>query len=201
MSENLHGNVPDTFPVALLIIDMINDLEFPDGDKLLPAALTAAQNIATLKQQARQLNIPVVYVNDNFGRWRSDFNEVVDHCLHDGVRGQPLAELLRPDPDDYFVLKPKHSAFYMTTLDTLLEHLKARRLILTGISADVCVLLSASDAYMREYDLHVPADCVATDTPTHTQTALAYVRRVLSADTTPSEQLNLQDLCRVVVES
>ncbi|GAB3928528.1 cysteine hydrolase family protein [Larkinella terrae] len=198
MSENLHGNVPDTFPVVLLIIDMINDLEFPNGDKLLPAALEAAQHIATLKRKARRLNIPVVYVNDNFGRWRSDFNEVVDHCLNDGVRGQPLAELLRPDPDDYFVLKPKHSAFYMTTLDTLLEHLKAEKLILTGISADVCVLLSASDAYMREYDLHVPANCVATDAPTHTQTALTYVRRVLSADTTPSEQLDLQDLCQSV---
>ncbi|RRB04949.1 cysteine hydrolase family protein [Larkinella rosea] len=201
MSENLHGNVPDSFPVALLIIDMINDLEFPNGEKLLPAALEAAQNIAKLKCEARRLNIPVVYVNDNFGRWRSDFNEVVDHCLRDGVRGKPLAELLRPDPEDYFVLKPKHSAFYMTTLDTLLEHLKAKRLIVTGISADVCVLLSASDAYMREYDLHVPADCVATDAPTHTQTALAYVRRVLNADTTPSDQLDLQELCRVVLAS
>ena len=196
MSEDLHGNVPDSFPVALLIIDMINDLEFPQGEKFLGPAVKAAEKIAALKQKARQLKIPVIYVNDNFGRWRSDFNEVVEHCLLDGVRGQPLAELLQPKPEDYFVLKPKHSAFYATTLDTLLEYLKAERLIITGISADVCVLFSASDAYMREFNLYIPADCVAAESAEHTDMALTYVKRVLNADTTPSEQLDLQKLCR-----
>lgn len=196
MSEDLHGSVPDSFPVVLLIIDMINDLEFQEGEAFLEPATKAAEKIAALKQKARKLNIPVVYVNDNFGRWRSDFNEVVEHCLNDGVRGQPLAELLRPETDDYFVLKPKHSAFYATTLDTLLEYLKAKRLILTGISADVCVLFSASDAYMREFTLYIPADCVASGSAQHTQETLDYVGRVLSADITPSDQLDLRELCQ-----
>ncbi|GAB3903214.1 cysteine hydrolase [Larkinella knui] len=195
-NEDLHGNVPDRFPVALLIIDMINDLEFPEGERFLKPAVKAAQQIATLKRRAKDLKIPVIYVNDNFGRWRSDFREVVQHCLKDGVRGQPLAELLYPDSDDYFVLKPKHSAFFATTLDTLLEYLKVERLILTGISTDVCILFSAKDAYMRDLSLSIPADCVAADTVAHTKTALEYMERVMGADTTSSARLNLPELCQ-----
>ncbi|MGA0557952.1 cysteine hydrolase family protein [Larkinella sp. VNQ87] len=197
MSEDLHGNVPDSFPVALLIIDMINDLDFPDGERFLKPALAAAERIAALKKRAQKQNIPVVYVNDNFGRWRSDFSEVVEHVLKDGVRGQRLAELLHPAQDDYFVLKPKHSAFYATTLATLLEYLKPSQLIITGLSADVCVLFTASDAYMREFKLFIPADCVASGSDEHTKTALAYMERVLSADVRPSEELDLGALCAV----
>ncbi|QJW89653.1 cysteine hydrolase [Spirosoma taeanense] len=196
-SEDLHGNVPDSSPVALLIIDMINDLEFPEGEHFLAPTLAAARKIAALKQRAKALKIPVIYANDNFGRWRSDFNEVIEHCLNDGVRGQPLVELLRPENDDYFVLKPKHSAFYATTLDTLLDYLKVQRLIMAGVSADVCVLFSANDAYMREFSLCIPSDCVATGSADNTQSALDYVQRVLQANITPSDELDLQALLQV----
>lgn len=190
-SDDLHGNAPDSAPVALLIIDMINDLEFPEGPDFLEPSLRAADRIADLKQRAKVLDIPVIYANDNFGRWRSDFNEVLEHCLHDGVRGQPLAERLRPEPDDYSVLKPKNSAFYATTLETLLTYLNVKTLILTGISADACVLFTANDAYVRDYSLVIPADCVVAASPTYTQEALAYMKRVLKADTTPSTKLDL----------
>ena len=123
-NEDLHGNAPDKADVALLLIDVINDLEFPEGDQLLQHALPMAERIAALKRRAKAAGIPAIYVNDNFGRWQSDFNAQVEHCLHDGVRGQPIAELLRPDEDDYFVLKPKHSGFFSTTLDILLDYLQ-----------------------------------------------------------------------------
>jgi nicotinamidase-related amidase len=113
-------SAPDKSDVALLLIDVINDLDFPEGDQLLRHALPMARQIATLKRRARAEGIPVIYVNDNFGRWRSDFSAQVEHCLEDGVCGKPVAELLRPAKDDYFVLKPKHSGFFSTTLDTLL---------------------------------------------------------------------------------
>lgn len=190
-SEDLHGNAPDQCPVALLLIDMINDLEFPGGEDVAGAATAAAERIAALRARAKERGIPVIYANDNFGKWRSDFREVVKHCLEDGVRGQRLAELLRPDRDDYFVLKPKHSAFFETTLSTLLEHLGARHLILTGITADVCVLFTASDAYMRDYDVHVPADCVASLEDVDTRQSLRYMQRVLHADVTASTELDL----------
>ncbi|WP_093832793.1 cysteine hydrolase family protein [Spirosoma endophyticum] len=195
-SDDLHGNAPDKSPVALLIIDMINDLEFPGGDLLEETARAAADRIAALKGKAKTLNIPVVYVNDNFGRWQSNFNDVLEHVLTDDVRGQHLAEILRPDPDDYFVLKPKNSAFYATTLDTLLTYLNAKYLILTGLSTDSCVLFTANDAYMRDLKLSVPSDCVASIKPTHTTDALAYMKRVLDADTTPSTQIDLAALSR-----
>ncbi len=193
-SEDLHGNAPDSCPVVLLIIDMLNDLEFPEGPDFLEPTLAIARQIATLKKQAKAMNIPVLYVNDNFGRWQSNINDVIAHCLKDGVRGKPIVELLQPESDDYMVLKPKHSAFYATTLEALLTHLQAKRLILTGISADLCVLFTANDAYMRDYSLSVPADCVAAGSPEDTKAALAYMERVLKADTSPSDKLDLRQL-------
>src|SRR5688572_22751821 len=142
-NSDLHGNAPDKSDVALLLIDVINDLEFEDGAKLLEHALPAAKRIAALKRRCRAAGVPVVYVNDNFGRWRSDFNAQVLHCLEDGVRGRPIAELLRPDDEDYFVLKPKHSGFFSTTLDLLLEYLEVRKLILAGFAGNICVLFTA----------------------------------------------------------
>lgn len=191
---SLHGSAPDTHPVALMIIDMINDLEFEGGEQVAAPALAAAERIATLKREARARDIPVIYANDNFGKWRSDFREVVKHCLEDGVRGQRIVELLAPDRDDYFVLKPKHSAFFESTLATLLEHLGTQHLILTGITADICVLMTASDAYMRDYRVHVPPDCVASLESIDTKQALRYMQRVLNADVTQSTELDLDAL-------
>ncbi|HUP94734.1 MAG TPA: isochorismatase family cysteine hydrolase [Burkholderiales bacterium] len=195
-NHDLHGNVPDTSPVALLLIDVINDLEFEGAEKLLKPAMRAAARIAALAAKARKRRIPVIYANDNFGRWRSDFREVVDHCLQDGVRGQPLVELLEPQRGDYFVLKPKHSAFFSTTLEMLLEYLGAKRVVLTGISGDRCVLLTAADAYLRDLELFVPADCTASISPVENRKALQYIRRVFHADTGLSRELNLARLAR-----
>src|SRR5438046_5851978 len=180
-NEDLHGNAPDKSDVALLLIDVINDLEFPEGDQLLKYAVPMARQIAALKQSAKQQGIPVVYVNDNFGRWRSDFHAQVEHCLRDGVRGRPLAELLRPEKDDYFVLKPKHSGFFSTTLDTLLEYLGVQAVILAGLAANICVLFTANDAYMRDFHLAVPGDCVASNTEEENHHALEQMRKVLKA--------------------
>src|SRR5205085_2726989 len=118
---------------------------------------------AALKQRARRANVPVIYANDNFGRWRSDLSAQVNHCLYDGVRGQPLVELLQPGEDDYFVLKPKHSAFFSTSLDILLEYLGTESVVLAGIAGNNCVLFTANDAYMRDLHLLVSADCVASN--------------------------------------
>lgn len=111
-SEDLHGSVPDTAGAALLLIDVVNDFEFEGGDGLLELALPVGQCIANLKRRAKDAGIPVIYVNDNFGKWRSDLHQIVSHCLEDGVRGEPFVKLVSPDEDDYFVLKPKHSGFY-----------------------------------------------------------------------------------------
>ena len=180
--------------VALLLIDWINDLEFDEGEKLLPQALAAAKATAALRRRAKQAEVPVIYCNDNFGRWRSDFRALLAHVLEDGVRGQPLAELLAPDEDDYFVLKPKHSGFHSTTLDVLLAHLGANTLILTGIAGNFCVLFTAQDAYMRDFRLLVPRDCVASEEQRDNNHALQHMEKVCKADTRPSSGVNFAQL-------
>ena len=194
INEDLHGSAPDNAEAALLLIDVINDLEFEGAESLLESALPMARRIAALKKRAKQAGIPVIYVNDNFGRWQSNFNKLLEHCLEDGVRGKALAELLRPDEDDYFVLKPKHSGFYSTTLNTLLEYLGARTLILTGVAANICVLFTANDAYMRDFKLVIPSDCVASNTVEENQYALGQMEKILKADIGPSAELDLEKL-------
>lgn len=196
LNEDLHGNAPDKANAALILIDMINDLEFPDGAQLLQFAIPAANRIAELKRRAREAEIPVIYVNDNFGRWRSNFHAQIEHCLQDGVRGRPIAEKLRPDEDDYFVLKPKHSGFFSTTLDTLLEYLQVETVILTGVAANICVLFTANDAYMRDFRLVIPSDCVASNTESKNAGALEDMRTILKADVRPSTELDLTQFKR-----
>lgn len=193
-NADLHGSAPDKSLVALLLIDVINDFDFPDGDRLASLALPMARHIAALKLRAKAEGIPAIYVNDNFGRWRSDLNRLVEHCLKDGSRGRPIVELLRPEDDDYFVLKPKHSGFFSTTLDTLLEYLGVETLILTGMAANICVLFTANDAYMRDFHLIVPRDCVAANTEDENHYALEQMRSVLKADIRSSSTVSPEDL-------
>jgi len=190
-NPDLHGNVPESSHTALLLIDVINDLEFEGAEQLLRHALPMARRLARLKSRARRAGIPAIYVNDNFGRWQSDFRRVVDHCLEDGVRGEPIVKLLEPKDDDYFVLKPKHSAFFATTLDTLLSYLGAKTLIITGIAGNICILFSANDAYMRDFNLIVPSDCVSSNTAEENRYALRQMKKALKADTTASTKLKL----------
>ena len=195
-NTDLHGNVPESSPVALLLIDVINDLTFEGSEPLARQALPMARRLLALKQRARQAGIPAIYINDNFGRWQSDFRKVVEHCLEDDVPGREVARLLQPAEDDYFVLKPKHSAFFETTLDTLLAYLGATTLILTGMAGNICILFSANDAYMRDYNIVVPADCVVSNTVEENDHALRQIQQVLKGDVTVSTELDLEALAQ-----
>jgi nicotinamidase-related amidase len=190
-NADLHGSAPDKSEVALLLIDVINDLDFPEANQLLRYARPMARKLSRLKQRAKKAGVPVIYVNDNFGRWRSDFRRQVAHCLHESSRGHEIVSLLRPEEDDYFVLKPKHSGFFSTTLDTLLRYLGAKKLILTGIAGNFCVLFTANDAYMRDYELIIPSDCTVSNTAEENRQALALMRKFLKADTRTSAKLRL----------
>ena len=195
-NNDLHGNAPESCPVALLMVDVINDLEFEDGAKVLKQALPAAKKLAALAEKARSAGIPVIYANDNFGKWRSDFRQTVEHCCNNDVRGRPIAEMLKPEKNDYFVLKPKHSGFFSTTLDTLLKYLETETIILAGIATDMCVLFTASDAHMRDYNLVVPEDCSAASTRHDHDQAILLMKSKFDADTTDSEELDLGSLLK-----
>jgi nicotinamidase-related amidase len=182
-SPDLHGNAPDRCEVALLLIDVINDFEFETGKQLYPAAFKAARELQQLKRRARTASVPCIYVNDNYGRWRSDFKMQVRHCLEDKTRGAPIVQLLLPDEDDYFVLKPKHSAFYQTCLAVLLDHLHTRQLVIGGFTTESCVTFSATDAYLRGYELIVASDGCAANDPKGHRGALTQMQRTLHART------------------
>jgi nicotinamidase-related amidase len=193
-NNDLHGNVPDQCSVALVLIDVINDMQFDSGEALFRNALPAARNLSQLSSRARDAGVPVIYVNDNFGKWRSDFRQQLDHVLQDGVRGEPIAKLLRPKEEDYFVLKAKHSGFYHTQLDLLIDYLQVRTLVLAGFTTDICVLFTASDAYMRDLDIIIPPDCSAAASMKHHQSALDHMSRVLKVKTPRSGEIDFREL-------
>ena len=190
-NDDLHGSAPDKSDFALLLIDVINDLDFPEANQLLRFARPMARKILRLKERAKKAGVPVIYVNDNFGRWQSDFRRQVQHCLRGESRGREIVRLLQPEEDDYFVLKPKHSGFFSTTLETLLRYLESKTLIITGVAGNFCVLFTANDAYMRDYDLIVPSDCTASNSSVENKEALALMRKFLKADTRPSSRIRL----------
>ena len=181
-----------TIPVAgsaLLLIDVINDLDFEGSEALVAQAEPMAIRLAALKRRARASGVPCIYINDNFGQWRSDFRQTVTHCTAKASPGRSVSGRLRPTKDDYFVLKPKHSGFFDTTLDTLLEALRVRRVILTGIAGNICVLFTANDAYMRDLRLFAPADCIVSNTPEENAYALEQIASVLKGNLTRSTRL------------
>jgi nicotinamidase-related amidase len=174
---------------GLLLIDVINDFEFPESRRLLRHAIPAAQRLARLKHAAKEAGVPVIYVNDNFGRWQSTFQEQIERCVAADCPGHPVASLLVPEKNDYFVLKPRHSGFYSTSLDVLLGFLQIRTILLTGFAGDICVLYTANDAYMRAYDLIVVNDCVASESEAGNRAAIEHMKLRLKARSLSSRTL------------
>ena len=172
---------------VLLLVDFLNFMDFASAKMLAPHALRAARRARDLKRRMARLRVPVIYANDNFGHWESDFRAIVETCIARGGASRKLAELLAPEPGDRSVLKPRHSAFYGTPLEFLLNDLGARRLVITGLTTDSCVMFTAHDAYVRTYRIWVPSDCVAAVKPQFSRAALEHMARVLKASTVPSK--------------
>jgi len=178
-----------TVPVsgtALLLIDVVNDLAFKGSDALIAQAERMAARLATLKRRITAAGIPTIYINDNFGQWRSDFRKTVAHCTSKGSPGRAVSNRLKPSERDYFVLKPKHSGFYDTTLETLLDSLKITRVIVAGMAGNICVLFTANDAYMRGLRIYAPSDCIVSNTAEDNEHALRQIELVLKGRTQPS---------------
>ena len=184
--RKIKTQAPDPSETVLLLVDFINPLDFDGAEDLAPSALQAARHAARLRRQLGAEGVRVVYANDNYGEWTSDFLALCRRCgSMPGTAGR-MARLMAPRRKDFAVLKPRHSAFYATPLHLLLEQLRCRRLIVTGIAADSCVLFTAMDAYLRGYSLWVPGDCVAAESGGARDQALQQIQRVLKADVRPA---------------
>jgi nicotinamidase-related amidase len=174
-----------TGPV-LLLVDFMNPLDFPGAEELAPAALRAARNTRGLRAKLKSEGVPCVFANDNFGRWQSQFDAVVNWCHSKGKASAEIAQLLEPEQGDISILKPRHSAFYGTPLEFLLEDLKPSYLIITGFAADSCITFTALEAYLRRYKLWIPEDCVAAERTILKTRALEHLARITKAVTLPS---------------
>jgi len=175
---------------ALLIIDMISAFDFGGGDELRERAGAIIDPILRLRQDVEAQGWPVIYVNDNFGEWHSERSRLIDHALENG---NGVSERLRPTKDDYFIIKPQFSGFYATNLPVLLPKLGVRRLILTGLATDICVLFTAGDAHMRDYDLWVPCDAVAAGTNERGKWALEIMANSMGAQIEPTSRLTVEE--------
>ncbi len=180
----------DAKTTAVLLVDVINAFDFPEAAPLVEAAEKAAPRIRDLCARARAAGTPILYVNDNFGRWRSDFRATLDGCTAEDSAGRRVSSLLRPHEDDYFVLKPMHSGFYSSALEVLLRHLETRTLVLAGFATDLCILFTAHDAYMRRYELYVPRDLTGSNSPDLTERALSHMHHALGVITDASTSLD-----------
>jgi nicotinamidase-related amidase len=178
--------------LALVLIDVINHFEFPDGKTIFHRALTIAPALARLKKRAREAGIPTIYVNDNFGQWRSEMSKLIRYCLRPEAPGRAFVEQLRPDDEDYSVLKPMHSAFYQTPLDLLLRELGASSLILSGLATNSCILCTAHDANMRNLKVIVPNDCCTARTAREHKQALEHIGAMADAKVVLSSSLKLE---------
>lgn len=182
---------------GLLVIDVVNPFEFDGGEALFEDALPAARRIAALIERTRAAGVPTIYVNDNFDCWHLGFRELIADVRERSPRGRALIDVLGPAPErDHYVLKPMHSGFFATGLEVLVERLGVHTLILTGIAADICVLFTANDAYMRGYRVVVPSDCVAAEHRADCERTLRQMGRLLKADVRPSTELDLAALAR-----
>ena len=166
---------------ALLLIDFMNPLDFDGADALAPHAVEAAKRAQALRERMRGDGAPIIYANDNFGRWESDFDAVVESCIARGGASAEMATLLAPQKGDRSVLKPRHSAFFGTPLEFLLDELDVDRLVLTGLAADSCIMFTAHDAYLRGYRVIIASDAVASERSESTERALQQMRTSLKA--------------------
>lgn len=171
---------------VLLLVDFITRLDFDGAEQLAPRALRAARATAALRERLGGEGVTTIFANDNFGIWQSDFRSLVASCLGlDGESGE-IARLLSPKADDLTVLKPRHSAFFASPLDLLLKEMGTRELVICGLATDMCVQMTAADAFLREYAVWVPSDCTAAQDDEAEATALAYMARVFKCDIGPS---------------
>lgn len=168
---------------AVLFIDVFNNFDFPDGDKLLENTKKILPNWKKLRQKAKENDWPVIFVNDHYGIWQDNFKKIADYCRNED--NKEIIDSMMPTEDDYFLLKPKHSAFFQTSLPSLLKELHCNHVILAGIAGNICVIFSANDVHMREFELDVPKNCVASNTKNQNDDALRVIEMTLSANIDP----------------
>ncbi|MGJ9460261.1 isochorismatase family cysteine hydrolase [Oceanobacillus sp. CF4.6] len=168
---------------AVIFVDIINDFDFDGGEDLYLHTKAILPNLIKLRKYAKENDLPIIYVNDHYDLWQADFRKIINKCTNG--KSSEIIEALAPDDKDYFLIKPQHSTFFQTPLQSLLIELERNYLIMAGIAGDICILFSAQDAYMYKYQLRIPKNCMASEQEQNNDYALYLMRSVMDADITP----------------
>ena len=144
---------------ALVVVDMLNPYEHEDAEALTASVEQVVERLRELIARACGEGVEIIYVNDNYGDWNSSQEELAERALN-GARPDLVEPLLPPDGVD-FVVKARHTIFYMTPLEYLLGQKEIGHLVLTGQVTEQCILYSALDAYVRHFEVSIPRDGVA----------------------------------------
>ncbi|MCV7198662.1 cysteine hydrolase family protein [Mycobacterium angelicum] len=172
---------------ALLVIDMFNDYDHPDAEQLANSVSAIIDPlVALIKDADARDDVDLIYVNDNRGDFTADHHAIISAAL-DGEHPE-LVEPLVPQPGCRIITKVRHSVFYSTALDYLLDRLKTKRIVLTGQVTEQCILYSALDGYLRHYDVVVPPDAVAYIDEELGAAALKMMERNMKAELLPAAQ-------------
>ncbi|MFS0673827.1 isochorismatase family cysteine hydrolase [Ornithinibacillus sp. 179-J 7C1 HS] len=168
---------------AILFIDLINDFKFDGGEKLLANTEEILPNIVKLRQLAEEHKLPIIYVNDHYRLWQSNPDTIIKYCMNEA--NEHIIQQLKPKPNDYFLIKPQHSAFFQTPLLSLLRDLGKKHLMIAGIAGDICVLFTTKDAYMYQFSMHIPKNCTASENKQGNDYALYLMNSVMKANIDP----------------
>jgi nicotinamidase-related amidase len=169
---------------ALVVIDMLNAYEHDDAEPLTNSVETIVEPVSKLISRAQDEGVELIYVNDNYGDWNSSSEELAQRAL-DGARPDLVKPILPPEGAD-FVIKARHTIFYMTPLEYLLGQKEIDHLVLVGQVTEQCILYSALDAYVRHFDVTVPPDGVACIHENLADAALEMMERNMRAELTPA---------------
>lgn len=169
----------------MLVIDVFNDYRHRDAEQLGENVAPIIDPLTGLIAAAHHHDdVDLIYVNDNRGDFTADHQTIISAAL-DGNRPD-LVEPLLPPPSCRILTKVRHSVFYSTALDYLLNRLETRRLVLTGQVTEQCILYSALDGYLRHYDVVVPPDAVAHIDEELGAAALKMMQRNMRAELLPA---------------
>ncbi|MGW6420474.1 isochorismatase family cysteine hydrolase [Streptomyces sp. NPDC055055] len=174
---------------ALIVIDMLNSYDHDDADALVPSVRDALPFVQELLKRARAAALPVIYVNDNFGQWRSHHGELIDAAL--AGHHPELVDRIVPDQDSLFIVKARHSIFFETPLHYLLGQLGVQHLVLCGQVTEQCILYSALDAHVRHFDVSVVPQAVAHIDPELAGAALRMMETNMSTTLVQLDDLAL----------
>jgi nicotinamidase-related amidase len=162
---------------ALLLVDVLQAFDHEDGPRLLASFQARARGLVEAVASARATDLPIIYANDDGGRWDGDGSGVIKRALA-GPAGDTIARI-RPKPGDYRILKPRYSAFVGTPLQLLLGELETSRILLCGTATEMCVAQTAISARELGFKVTVLAAACACVDEGDERLVLDYLERIV----------------------